>query len=95
MPWRAGARGDGFFPLGLDGAGLSDRIAQLRTAARAAGRDPDAVEISLGGLITHTGEDEIAAAEKAGASRLVLSTAAAELDTIQEQMSSFAERWIR
>jgi probable F420-dependent oxidoreductase len=91
---RAGRRGDGYFPLGLSGDGLADRVAQLRTAATAAGRDPDAIEISLGGLITHTGDDEIAAAAKVGASRLILSTAAAELDTILEQMSTFADRWI-
>jgi alkanesulfonate monooxygenase SsuD/methylene tetrahydromethanopterin reductase-like flavin-dependent oxidoreductase (luciferase family) len=91
---RAGTRGDGFFPLGLDGDLLATRLAELRTAARAAGRDPDDIELSLGGLLAQTNDDTIAAAEKAGASRLVLSTTQSDLDSIAADLFDFAEKHI-
>jgi len=45
---RAGRIGDGFFPARPDN--LEELIAECRAAAQEAGRDPDAIEITSGGL---------------------------------------------
>lgn len=85
---RAGRLGDGYHPLGLDDETLRDRVAQMRTAARAAGRDPDALELSLGGLLDGCGAAAIDAAEAAGATRLILSTTTDDLDELRRQMDA-------
>jgi len=87
---RAGRLGDGFFPLGLDGPTLQDRLAQLRTAARAAERDPDDIELSLGGLLQACDDGAVEAARRAGAVRLVLSTTTDDLDELRRQMDAAA-----
>jgi probable F420-dependent oxidoreductase len=45
---RAGRFGDGFQPLGVTGSKLAGLVAEMRSAAEQAGRDPDALELSLG-----------------------------------------------
>jgi alkanesulfonate monooxygenase SsuD/methylene tetrahydromethanopterin reductase-like flavin-dependent oxidoreductase (luciferase family) len=89
---RAGRLGDGYHPLGLDEELLGDRVAQMRTAALAAGRDPDRLELTLGGLLAATGDAEVEHAAGLGADRLVLSTTTADLDELGDQMAAFAER---
>ncbi len=91
---RAGRVGAGFQPLGLDGDALATRVGEMRAAAIEAGRDPDRIELSLGGLLDVTDEDAIAAAEAKGADRLVLSTRTGDLDDTKRAMSSFAERFL-
>ncbi|MEJ5254018.1 MAG: LLM class F420-dependent oxidoreductase [Acidimicrobiales bacterium] len=91
---RAGRFGDGFQPLGLDGDALALRMAQLRSAAEEAGRDPEAIELSLGGLLDAVGPDEVHRAEACGATRLVLSTREADLRRLKDQMSAFAQQVI-
>src|SRR4029453_16325772 len=76
---RAGRLGDGYHPLGLDGETLRERPAPMRTAARAADRDPDALELSLGGLLENCDEAAIEAARTAGAHRMILSTTTDDL----------------
>ena len=91
---RAGRLGDGFQPLGLDPEVLAVRLAQMRVAAEAAGRDPDAVELSLSGYLPTLTEDEVAAAEAVGAVRLVVSTSMSDdLSEIHDELSAFAERF--
>ena len=91
---RAGRLGDGFQPLGLDAEVLTVRLAQMREAAEAAGRDPDAVELSLSGYLPTLSEEEVAAAAEAGADRLVVSTSmSADLSEIHDELSAFAERF--
>jgi probable F420-dependent oxidoreductase len=46
---RAGRIGDGFFPGNGPIEELTPVIAKMRVAAEAAGRDPDAIEVSAGG----------------------------------------------
>jgi probable F420-dependent oxidoreductase len=46
---RAGRLGDGYFPIGLRHDDFSTRLDEMRAAARDAGRDPDAVEITYSG----------------------------------------------
>jgi len=90
---RAGRLGDGFQPLGLAGEALTTRLAQMREAAEAAGRDADAIELSLSGYLPALTEDEVAAAESAGAVRLVVSTSmSGDLSEIHDELSAFAER---
>ena len=48
---RAGRLGDGFQPLGLVGSELADLVAQCVTRRGNVGRDPDALELSLGHLV--------------------------------------------
>jgi probable F420-dependent oxidoreductase len=86
---RAGERGDGFFPLGLAGEALDRRWAQVQAAARDAGRAPQAVELTLGGLL---GDDTaIGAAAERGAVRVVLSTRIDDLDQLRRDMDRAVE----
>jgi hypothetical protein len=64
----------------------------MRTAARAAGRDPDAIELTLGGLLADVDEPAVERALAAGADRLVLSTTTADLDELEDQMQALADR---
>ena len=91
---RAGRLGDGFQPLGLAGDVLVTRLAQMREAAEAAGRDAAAIELSLSGYLPTLTEDEVATAEAAGATRLVASTSmSGDLSEIHDELSAFAERF--
>jgi probable F420-dependent oxidoreductase len=91
---RAGRLGDGFQPLGLSPEDLALRIAQMREAADAADRDPDAVELSISGYLPTTTEEEVAAAEAAGIDRILLSTSMSQdLDGLAAEVSEFAERF--
>ena len=91
---RAGRLGDGFQPLGLAPDVLSTRLDQVREAADAAGRDAEAIELSLSGFLPTTTEQDVADAESAGACRLVVSTSmTGELDQVHDEMSGFADRF--
>ena len=92
---RAGRLGDGYHPLGLDDKALADRLQVLWEAAVEEGRDPESIELSLGGLLDTVDGAAIAAAEKFGARRIVLSTRERRLDEVRAQLESFAERFIR
>ncbi len=71
---RAGRLGDGFFPL----SGSHERLAQLfdlaRSTAVAAGRDPDAIEMTTGGngAIGPGALDEVAALAALGVDRVIV-----------------------
>ena len=90
---RAGRLGDGFHPLGISDAELPARLDEVRRAALDAGRDPDAIELSLGGLLDQLDDDRLATAEKLGVDRLVLSTREPALDAACQQLAQFGERW--
>lgn len=83
---RAGARGDGYHPLGLEGEALAARLGEMRAAAVDAGRDPDAIEVTLGGLLADVDEAAVERARAAGAHRLVLSTTTADLSELDDQL---------
>ncbi len=87
---RAGRLGDGFQPLGLDDDRLVDRLAVMRAAALEAGRDPDAIELTLGGMLGRVGPAEIDHARGLGAHRLLLSTATADPDELRQLLTDFA-----
>ena len=91
---RAGRLGDGFQPLGLSADDLALRIGQMREAADGAGRDPDAIELSVSGYLPTTTEEEVAAAEAAGIDRMLLSTSMSQdLAGLAEEVSTFAGRF--
>jgi probable F420-dependent oxidoreductase len=84
---RAGRLGDGFFPLGLAGDLLDQRLAQVAEAARAAGRDPEQVPLTMGGMLgEETAGPAIEEAKRRGAERVVLSTRSADLDQLRRDM---------
>ncbi|MDZ7733297.1 MAG: TIGR03619 family F420-dependent LLM class oxidoreductase [Acidimicrobiia bacterium] len=85
---RAGRFGDGYHPLGLDEELLRARLAQLRTAALAADRDADRIELTLGGLLERTDAASVEAAAQAGADRLVLSTTTADPEELGAQLAA-------
>jgi probable F420-dependent oxidoreductase len=90
---RAGRFGDGFQPLGVGGAELADLIAIMREVASQSGRDPDALELSLGHLVTKidTGRSEKLATM--GADRIVLAMPpTADLGEARDHLSACAER---
>jgi probable F420-dependent oxidoreductase len=91
---RAGRIGDGFHPLGLDGDRLNERLDDMRAAAEAAGRDPGAIELSLGGLLDQLDDDRLATVEKHGCDRLILSTRERDIYKAVEQLRTFSERFI-
>ena len=66
---RAGTIGDGFFPAGVEVERLPGLIASAREWAERAGRDPAAVEVTMGAKPT---PDGVAAVVAAGVDRLVL-----------------------
>ena len=83
-----------FIRSGSRATRLAERIGQMREAATAAGRDPDAIELTLGGLLDQLDDERLAVAEQAGAVRLVLSTRLKDIDEACSQLTTFAERFI-
>jgi probable F420-dependent oxidoreductase len=91
---RAGLRGDGYFPGG--GLTEAERAAQvdlMLQTARAAGRDPAALEYTRWGTIDMTADD-VAAHAANGTTRLVAGPASTDLSEQKDQISAFAARLI-
>jgi probable F420-dependent oxidoreductase len=90
---RAGRFGDGLQPLGVAGADLADLVALMRGEAVEYGRDPDALELSLGHLVTKV---DLGRAEKLaamGAHRVVLAMPpTTDLGEACEVLSACAQR---
>jgi probable F420-dependent oxidoreductase len=90
---RAGRYGDGLQPLGVAGDELAGLIGVMRAEAESAGRDPDALELSLGHLVTRidAGRAERLAAQ--GATRVVLAASpVTDLEQAKDELSACAER---
>ena len=89
---RAGLRGDGYFPGGR--LTVQERASQLdlmRATARAAGRDPGALEYTRWGSIDMTDSDVAGYAEQ-GTTRMVVAPTSAGIFEQHDQISAFAER---
>jgi probable F420-dependent oxidoreductase len=88
---RAGRLGDGFFPGRGKLEDLTELLDEMRRAAKDAGRDADAVEVTAGGAMDVEGAKPYA---DLGVSRLVIPPLGYDLDTLREQLPRFADNVI-
>jgi probable F420-dependent oxidoreductase len=89
---RAGLRGDGYFPGGrLTEAERASQLELMRSTARDAGRDPDALQVTGWGSIDLT-PDDVARRAAAGVTRLVIAPSSADPAEQRDQLSAFADR---
>jgi probable F420-dependent oxidoreductase len=84
---RAGRTGDGFFP-GATGEDLGPLLDEMRRAAKDAGRDADAIEITSGGGLDL---DAVRRVEDLGASRFVIPPLGFDLETLKNTLGAFSE----
>ncbi|KUI20811.1 LLM class F420-dependent oxidoreductase [Mycobacterium sp. GA-1285] len=90
---RAGRLGDGFQPLGVGGAELAELVSLMRDEAERCGRDPDALELSLGHLVTKIDGERAAKLEALGADRLILAMPPrVDIDEARDVLSACAQR---
>jgi probable F420-dependent oxidoreductase len=87
---RAGRLGDGYFP-GRGESELPGLLDVMRAAARDAGRDPDTIEVTSGGLPDLDGVQRLAGL---GVSRVVIPPLGFDLDTLKTQLGTFSENVI-
>jgi probable F420-dependent oxidoreductase len=83
---RAGRLGDGFFPLGASLERLQELHALAREAARGAGRDPEALEVTCLGALD---ADGARAWRDAGVERLIVSPPATDLTGMRAALERF------
>lgn len=90
---RAGRYGDGLQPLGLAGDELARAVEAMRRSAEDAGRDPEALELSLGHLVTRVDADRAGKLAALGADRLVLDAGPVrDLQQARDELSACADR---
>jgi probable F420-dependent oxidoreductase len=90
---RAGRLGDGLQPLGVAGPELASLIALMRDEAASAGRDPGALEVSLGHLVTKIDAERVGSLADQGADRVVLGMPpTADIGQAKDMLSACAER---
>lgn len=89
---RAGRYGDGFQPLGLDDDLLAQRLVTMTAAAEAAGRDPAAIEVTLGVPLAELDRATVEDRGAVGAHRLLVSTGTSDLDRLADELAAAAER---
>lgn len=92
---RAARYGDGYFPfvgfvdLGRDpNEVLAEVIADVRAEAAKLGRDPAAIEMTVGGARTVEEAEQLAAI---GADRLVLAVRSKDMDEVCEEIATFGK----
>ena len=90
---RAGRYGDGLQPLGVKGEELRGLVALMREEAEKNGRDPDALELTLGHSLAAVTPEKAERLAALGADRLVLSGAVtADLGEAKDELSACADR---
>ena len=90
---RAGRLGDGFQPLGVGGSELIELIGIMRDEAGSAGRDQDALELSLGHLVAKIDGERADKLAGLGADRVMLAMPpTADLGEACDLLSSCAQR---
>ncbi|NYG59896.1 putative F420-dependent oxidoreductase [Nocardioides daedukensis] len=90
---RAGRYGDGLQPLGVAGEELAALVALMRDEAERAGRDPEALELSLGHLVTRIDQGRAEKLAAQGADRIVLAASnTSDLTQACDELSACAER---
>ena len=90
---RAGRLGDGFQPLGVTGPQLASLIALMGAEASSAGRDPAALEVSLGHTVTKIDAERAASLIDQGADRIVLAMPpTTDIEQAKDMLSACAQR---
>lgn len=90
---RAGRYGDGLQPLGVAGDELRGLVALMREEAEKNGRDPDALELTLGHSLAAVTPEKAERLAALGADRLVLRGAVTtDLGEAEDELSACAER---
>ena len=90
---RAGRYGDGLQPLGVAGDELRALVALMREEAERGGRDPDALELTLGHALSAVTPEKAGKLAALGAGRLVLrGHPTTDLDAARDELSACAER---
>jgi probable F420-dependent oxidoreductase len=90
---RAGRFGDGFQPLGVTGLQLASLLAVMREEAAAAGRDPAALEISLGHTVTEIDAEGAGSLIDQGADRIALAMPpTTDIEQAKDILSACAQR---
>jgi probable F420-dependent oxidoreductase len=90
---RAGRLGDGLQPLGVTGAALVSLVDVMRDEAARAGRDPAALELSLGHLVTRIDRERVEKLADLGADRIVLAMPAIDdIEQAKDALSACAQR---
>ena len=90
---RAGRLGDGLQPLGVAGDELQLLRSEMARSAERAGRDPDALELSLGHLVTRIDQGRAERLAEVGATRVVLAMSdTGDLEQAKDELSACAER---
>src|ERR1700682_1326812 len=90
---RAGRSGDGFQPLGVGGPELTALVSLMREEATKVGRDPAALELSLGHLVTKIDAERGERLAIVGANRVVLAMApTTDIEQAKDVLSACAER---
>jgi probable F420-dependent oxidoreductase len=88
---RAGRLGDGFFPGRTSDEELGLLIDTMRASAKDAGRDPDVIEVTAGGVLDLDGVRRFA---DAGVDRIAIPPLGWDPDTLREQLGRFSEQVI-
>jgi probable F420-dependent oxidoreductase len=90
---RAGRYGDGLQPLGVAGDELRGLVALMREEAERNGRDPDALELTLGHALSAVTPEKAERLADLGADRLVLrGNPTADLNAAKDELSACAQR---
>jgi probable F420-dependent oxidoreductase len=90
---RAGRFGDGFQPLGVTGDQLARLLTLMHDEAVAAGRDPAAIEVSLGHSVTKIDAERAEKLAAQGADRLVLAMPPiTDIEQVKDELSACAQR---
>ncbi|MGO9253779.1 MAG: LLM class F420-dependent oxidoreductase [Mycobacterium sp.] len=90
---RAGRFGDGLQPLGVTGPQLESLITLMRAEAASAGRDPEALEVSLGHTVTKIDAERAGRLIEQGADRIVLAMPpTTDIEQAKDMLSACAQR---
>jgi probable F420-dependent oxidoreductase len=91
---RAAQRGDGWLSLGLRGEKLVEALGTFAEEARAVGRDPEAIQVTLSGFSTSATVDRATLEDAAalGARRVVINLMSADLGDALNELRQMAGR---
>lgn len=85
---RAGRLGDGFFPGRAQAEQLRPLLDTMRASAKDAGRDPDAIEVTAGGVFDLEGIKRFA---DMGVGHVVIPPLGFDLETLKSTIGDFAD----